>query len=225
MQHRAAVRVVRQDEPDSPRGLGRVHGVASADPVPSLPRQQWRRPCAGTGGTGPPRPGPNVHRSNRRPAVCSPPGRHTVTATGGNDCVADPVRQPGAEVGDEAGDRQVTTGQTMTGTPLAGQAAGRTLRGAVRSAWCPATARADLANGLLTTDINDLGYRWIRQPTASPASRPARQIRTGLGGRNLATGGRRQSRAIVLGVTTRLVKRGRLGAGRHLVSGGEVVAR
>jgi hypothetical protein len=52
-----------------------------------------------------------------RPAVRSPPGRHTVTATGGNDCVADPVRQPGAEVGDEAGDRQVTTGQTMTRTP------------------------------------------------------------------------------------------------------------
>jgi hypothetical protein len=41
------------------------------------------------------------------------------------------------------------------------------------------------ANGLLTTGVDNPGCCWIRQPPTSPASRPVRQLRTGLESWNL----------------------------------------
>src|SRR5262245_44995688 len=40
---------------------------------------------------------------------------------------------------------------------------------------------------LLTTDLDKPGRSWIRQPSAAAASRPVRQVRTGLDSPNLAT--------------------------------------
>src|SRR5215475_501524 len=44
-----------------------------------------------------------------------------------------------------------------------------------------------LLTDLLTPDLDEPGCNWIRQPSAAPASRPIRQVRTGLDNPNLAT--------------------------------------
>jgi hypothetical protein len=43
-----------------------------------------------------------------------------------------------------------------------------------------------LLTDLLTADLDNHGHRRTEPPSATPASRPARQLRTGLDGRNLA---------------------------------------
>src|SRR5215469_682889 len=44
-----------------------------------------------------------------------------------------------------------------------------------------------LLTDLLTAALDNNGYSWTKPPSASPASRPVRQLRTDLDGRNLAT--------------------------------------
>ena len=44
-----------------------------------------------------------------------------------------------------------------------------------------------LLTDLLTTDVDDHGYRWTRPPSTIHASRLSQQVRTDLDGRNLAT--------------------------------------
>src|SRR5262245_37184309 len=47
--------------------------------------------------------------------------------------------------------------------------------------------RLILLTVLLTADLDNPGYSWTRQPPTAPATRPVRQLRTDLDGRNLAT--------------------------------------
>jgi hypothetical protein len=50
-----------------------------------------------------------------------------------------------------------------------------------------ATRLGTLLTDLLTTDMDNAGCSWTPQPSATPASRPVRQPRTDLDGRDLAT--------------------------------------